>query len=123
MTTLLQKLLIPVIAGLAMTTVALAQPGPGMGQGGGPRMGRMAGSGPGAGWRANSANTPGFALMTEQERVEHQNRLRSMKTYQECTAYVSEHRAQMVTRAQEKGTTLRAYRNPCDMMKSRGWIQ
>lgn len=123
MTTLLKKLLIPMIAGLAMTTAALAQPGPGMGQGGGPGMGRMAGGGPGAGWRADSGNTPGFALMTEQERLEHQNRLRSMNSYEECTAYVSEHRVQMATRAQERGTTLRAYRNPCDTMKNRGWIK
>jgi hypothetical protein len=121
MTTLLKKLLIPMIAGLALATTALAQPGPGMG--GGPGMGRMGGGGPGAGWRADTGNTPGYVLMTEQERLEHQNRLRSMKTYQECSAYVSEHRAQMATRAQEKGTTLRAFRNPCDMMKSRGWIK
>jgi hypothetical protein len=119
MTTLLKKLLIPMVAALAVSTAALAQPGPGMGGGMGGGMGR----GPGAGWRASSGNTAGWTLMTQQERLEHQNRLRSTKTYQECTAYVSEHRAQMAQRAQAQGTTLRAFRNPCDMMKSRGWIK
>jgi hypothetical protein len=115
MTTLLKKLLIPMIAAVAVSTAAFAQPGPGMGGG----MGR----GPGGGWNASSGNTPGWTLMTQQERVEHQNRMRSMKTYQECSAYLSEHRAQMAQRAAAQGTTLRAFRNPCDMMKSRGWIK
>lgn len=120
MTTLLKTLLIPMVAVLAVSTAAFAQPGPGMGGGG---MGGGMGRGPGAGWNAGSGNTPGWALMTQQERVEHQNRMRSMKTYEECSAYLSEHRAQMAQRAQAQGTTLRAFRNPCDMMKNRGWIK
>ncbi len=79
--------------------------------------------GPGAGWRAGQGNTSGFTLMTEQERSEHQNRMRSMKTYDECTAYVGEHRAQMVARAQEKGITLQPPGSPCEIMKGRGRIQ
>jgi hypothetical protein len=85
--------------------------------------GAQAQPGPGAGWRASQGNTPGFTLMTQQERSEHQNRMRSMKTYDECTAYVGDHRAQMVARAQEKGITLQPPGSPCEMMKSRGLIQ
>jgi len=118
MTTLLKTLLIPMIAALAVSTAALAQPGPGMGGGMGGGMGRGAG-----GWNAAAGNTPGWALMTPEERTEHQTRMRSMKTYEECAAYVSEERGKMAARAQEQGTTLRAFRNPCDMMKSRGWIK
>jgi hypothetical protein len=121
MTTLLKKLLIPMVAALAMTTAAMAQPGPGMG--GGPGMGRMGGGGPGANWQGNRANTPGFALMTPQERSEHQNRMRSMQTYDECVAYTGEHHAQMAARAKEKGITLPAPRSPCEMMKARGRIK
>lgn len=119
MTSHFKTLWMPLFVAVMMTAGAQAQPGPGMG-GMGPGMG---GGGPGAGWRAGQGNTPGFALMSQQERIDHQNRMRSMRSYDECVAYVGEHHALMATRAQEKGIALQPPRNPCDMMKSRGRIQ
>lgn len=115
MNSLLKKSLLPLLATLLMAAGVQAQPGPGMGG--------MGGMGPGAGWRASQGNTAGFALMTQEERVEHQNRMRSMQTYDQCAAYVGEHHAQMAARAEGKGVALQAPRNPCDMMKNRGQIR
>lgn len=87
--------------------VALAQPGGGGGKGPGPGPGASAagmgmGGGPrAAGWGADY--TPGWALMTEQERNEHRERMRSMKTYEECAAYRDQHHEQMAARAKERG--------------------
>lgn len=48
----------------------------------------------------------GSQLMTEQERIEHRNTMRSMKTAQEREAYQLEHHKRMQERAKEKGVTL-----------------
>lgn len=37
-------------------------------------------------WAANKGNTWGWQLMTAEERTEHQTRMRSFKTYDECKA-------------------------------------
>ena len=44
--------------------------------------------------------------MTEQERLEHRNQMRSFKTQQEREAYQLEHHKRMQERAKEKGVTL-----------------
>lgn len=67
-------------------------PGMGMGPGGGRGAAR---------WGVD--DTPGWALMTPQEREQHRERMRSMKTYEECTRYQQEHHQQMVERARERG--------------------
>ena len=94
------------------TGIACAQggggtgPGPGpMGAGPGanaPGMGMGPGGGRGAA-RWGSDFTPGWALMTQQERNEHRDRMRSMNTYEECKAYVEQHHEQMAARAKERG--------------------
>jgi hypothetical protein len=96
---------------------ALAQGGPGAMGGGpamqgagpgasapgtGPRM--RGGRGPGPRWGADF--THGWALMTPAERTEHQQRMRSIKTYEECKTYMEQHREQMAARAKEKGKAL-----------------
>lgn len=94
--------------------VALAQPAGGRGPGAGP--GPMGagptastpgmGMGPGGGHgtaRWGSDYTPGWALMTQQERNEHRERMRSMKTYEECKTYQEQHHEQMAARAKERG--------------------
>ncbi len=95
--------------------VALAQGGGGKGPGAGP--GPMMGAGPassapgmgmGMGHGRGAAHwgsdyTPGWALMTEQERNEHRERMRSMKTYEECKTYQEQHHEQMAARAKERG--------------------
>lgn len=103
-----------VVATLVAVSAAgvLAQPGGGPGAGGGPR-----GPGPGAsapgmgmgpggragGGRWGADHTPGWALMTPQERNEHRDRMRSMQTYEDCKAYQQQHHQQMAARASERG--------------------
>jgi len=48
----------------------------------------------------------GSELMTEQERQEHRNKMRSFKTEQEREAYQLEQHKRMQQRAKEKGVTL-----------------
>lgn len=48
----------------------------------------------------------GSQLMTEQERVEHRNQMRNMKTEAEREAYRMEHHKRMQERAQAQGITL-----------------
>lgn len=77
-------------------------------------------------WAANRNNTWGYQLMTPQERTEHQAKMRSFKTYDECKAYQEENHKQMETRAKEKGVPLPAMRAGgfgCDNMKARGYLK
>lgn len=104
----LVKMLLPVVL-FAAATVAVGQPGGGPGPRGpgpgasSPGMGMGPGGGRGAGrWGADY--TPGWAMMTSQERDEHRNRMRAMTTYDECHAYQTQHHEQMVARAKERGT-------------------
>lgn len=48
----------------------------------------------------------GNHLMTEQERLQHRNKMRSLKTAQERETYQLEHHKRMQERAKEKGVTL-----------------
>jgi hypothetical protein len=74
------------------------------------------------GWNKNY--TPGWSLMTPQERTEWQTKMRGAKTYDECKAMQEEHHKSMEARATEKGITLPAPRqNGCDVMKARGLIK
>lgn len=111
---------------LLSSTMALAQGGPGAGPGAGGGMGagpRAAGAGPaasapgmgpGPGVRAGRQAmarwgddfTPGWALMTEAERKEHSERMRALKSHEECQAYMAQHRELMATRAKERGKTV-----------------
>lgn len=76
-------------------------------------------------WGANSGNTWGWQLMTPQERVEHQNKMRSFTTYDECKAYQEAHHQAMEARAKEKGVTLPATAGGygCDNMRARGFLK
>jgi hypothetical protein len=80
-----------------------------------------AGAGPCGGAGPGAGGMPGFALMTPEERAEHMAKLHGTKSMAECEAYVTQHRAAMVKRAQEQGKPLPAMRhNPCEMMKQQG---
>jgi hypothetical protein len=48
----------------------------------------------------------GSQLMTRQERIEHRNQMRTLKTQEERNAYRTEHHRKMQERAKEKGVTL-----------------
>lgn len=57
-------------------------------------------------WRASEENTRGWYLMTSEERIAHQARIRGFKTYDECRAYQAEHHRLMEARAREQGRPL-----------------
>lgn len=100
----------PAPAGAASAPVPGAGPGmgPGMGGGMGPGGGRGA-----ARW--GQGVTPGWALMTPEERMAHQTKMRSMTTRGECSAYIEQHHADMAARAKERGVAVPAVprRDPC----------
>jgi hypothetical protein len=104
---------IAVIAIVVATIAApvVAQMGPGMGGMG------MGGMGPGKGGRFafNQGNTPGWSLMSAEERTAHRDKMWSFKTFEECKAYQAEHHTAMEAKAKEQGKTLPAPRaNACD---------
>jgi hypothetical protein len=70
-------------------------------QGGPPASGPQRGMGPRA--MSGADFTPGWAMMSRQERDEHRAKMRSMQNYDECKAYVEQHREQMAARAKERG--------------------
>jgi hypothetical protein len=87
-------------AGLAMAQGGMG-PGPGASMPGG-------GMGPGGGPRYGAGVTPGWQLMSPEERTAHQAAMGNMKTQSECNAYVEKHHQDMVGRAKERGQTLPA---------------
>lgn len=100
---------------LTVATTAFAQMGPGMGGMGPGGKGRFA-------W--NQDYTPGWTLMTAQERTDWAIKMREVKTYDECKAVQEEHHKAMEARAAEKGIKLMPPRmNGCDVMKARGLIK
>jgi len=115
----------------ALSASVLAQPGPGAGPGAGMGMGM----GPGAGqmgpaargmrnMRFDQTNTPGWTLMSAEERTANQTKMRAVTTYDECKTVQAEQHASMEARAKEKGVTLNTPRqNACDVMKARGFIK
>ena len=60
------------------------------------------------GGRWGTAYTPGWSMMTPQERKAHQDKMRGMGNADECKTYMDEHHRQMADRAKEKGVTLPA---------------
>ena len=83
-------------AALAAFSVSIqAQMGPGPKGGPGPM-----------GPRFNEETTPGWTLMTPDERKAHQEKMLSFKDHAQCQAYMEGHRKQMDARAKEKGKTL-----------------
>ena len=100
----------PLLATLLVTlsATAFAQgpgPGPGPGARGGPRFGEGV--------------TPGWKLMSPEERREHQERMRAMQDPAECEAYMTEHHRLMESRAKERNQAL-PWKGPrpfCDFPK------
>ena len=107
----------------ALVAPVIAQPGPGMGGMGGMGMGGM-GPGKGGRYALNQGNTPGWSLMSPEERTAHRDKMWSFKTYDECKTYQAEHHKAMEAKAKEQGKTLPAPRaNACDRMKARGQLK
>lgn len=57
-------------------------------------------------WHANASNTPGWQLMTPQERLEHQARMRGFTNYDECRTYQLSHHELMEERATQRHVAL-----------------
>lgn len=57
-------------------------------------------------WRASEGNTTGWHLMSPEERIEHQAKIRGFKNYEDCHAYQLEHHKLMAARASEQGLQL-----------------
>jgi hypothetical protein len=89
---------------------AVAQPGPAasgpqrMGQGMGPGMGH----GPGMGPRFGADVTPGWSMMSAEERAAHQKAMSEAKTQAECVAARDQHHQAMAERAKARGQTMPA---------------
>lgn len=122
----LKSITLATLLGAALTASVLAQPGPGAGmQGAGPGTGPMGSGGGGMrGMRFDKNNTPGWTLMTAEERTANQAKMRAVKTYDECKLLQAEQHTAMEARAKEKGVVLNTPgKNGCDVAKARGLIQ
>jgi hypothetical protein len=78
----------------------------GMGMGGGQGMGNGLGMGMGG---------TAMSLMTPDERAEHQRRMSSFKSFEECRAYVDDLHRKLAARARERGVAMPAEppHDPC----------
>lgn len=127
-----------ITAALALAGSGLqAQPGPGAAAGPGPGAsapgpGASPMNGPGMGGgkprhhkqhhggRWGERYTPGWSLMSPEERDAHRQQMQAVKSYDECIAVRDKHREQMTARAKEKGlsTPPRApRRDACAVLK------
>ncbi len=98
-------------------------PGPG-GQGAGPPasapgMGMGPGMGRGRGAQYGPDYSPGWSMMTPEERSQQQARMRSMTNYDECKSYMAQQHEQMAARAKAQGTQVPAQprRDACAGLK------
>ncbi len=77
------------------------------------------GGGPHARWGKD--DTPGWPMMTAEERRAHREQMAGFKTYDECKAYVDRHHEEMMARAKEKGRPMPATprRDACAPLKAK----
>jgi hypothetical protein len=70
-------------------------------------------------WRANRGNTPGYAMMTREERNQHHQMMMGMKDHATCQSYMQEHHAKMMERAKERKQAVPAMprRDACGWLK------
>lgn len=59
-------------------------------------------------WRAGPNHTPGWSMMSEQERAQHHAQLQAAKTPEECQRVMDEHRRLMQRRAAERGMPMQS---------------
>jgi hypothetical protein len=72
-------------------------------------------------WRASETNTRGWQLMTPEERIAHQARVRSFTDHDVCETYRTQHHALMTERARQRGVSLNEGAHDfCDHLKSHG---
>lgn len=103
------QLLAAAAALLLAAGAAPAQPAAGAGPGPGASAPRGGPGGPArSGGRWGKDFTPGWSMMTESERKDHQAKMKSMTNYEDCKAYMEQHHQQMVSRAKEKSRAVPA---------------
>lgn len=56
--------------------------------------------------RFGPGNTPGWSLMTPQERADHRSKMMGFTNYEDCASYLAEHHAMMLERARKQGVKL-----------------
>jgi hypothetical protein len=56
--------------------------------------------------RFTERTTPGWSMMSAEERKAHKDKMAAFKDYNECQSYMAEHYKQMEERAKEKGKKL-----------------
>lgn len=90
------------------TTATVAQPGPGAGPGPGPGASApRGGMGPGRmGPRYGQGITPGWTMMTPEERTAHRQAMMGAKSHDECVALRDKHHQDMQARAKERGVAM-----------------
>jgi hypothetical protein len=73
----------------------------------------------GPGMPMNRDNTPGWSMMTPQERDAHQRKMMATTDAVQCRATMSEHHAQMAARAKQLGQPMppQPRNDPCAGMK------
>ena len=75
-------------------------------------------------WRAAEQNSYGWQLMSPKERIEHQTRMRSFTSYEECSEYQAEHHSQLAERARQAGIILQPKaQSACDQLQRRGQLK
>ncbi|HET6720929.1 MAG TPA: hypothetical protein VFH22_14850 [Rhodocyclaceae bacterium] len=131
-----RNLLLGALLGSLLALPASAQMGGGMG----PRDGMGQGPGMDPGTRPcadcgpgqrraraftfNHDNTPGWAMMSKEERKTHREKMLAFKSPEECSAYLTEHHQAMAARAKEQGKTVNPPRaNACERMQARGMFK
>ena len=129
MKTILRRVVIgciAVVTGASMAQPASAPgkgPGPG-GQGAGPPAsapgtGMGPGMGRGRGAMYGADYSPGWSMMTAEERSQHQAKMRAMASQDECRAYIAQQHEKMAARAKAEGKQLPAQprRDACAGLK------
>jgi hypothetical protein len=75
-------------------------------------------------WRADAHNIAGWNLMTPDERLEHQRRLRSTHTLRECRLYDADHRRHVEERARRRNAVVAPRSgSACDQLQAVGWFE
>ena len=67
--------------------------------------------------------TPGWSMMTPEERRAYSDKMRSFLAADECRSYNQQHMAEMQARAQERGRSVNsAATDPCTLLQQQGII-
>jgi hypothetical protein len=100
---------------LLLSGPVLAQSGGSGGHGMGPASAQKSTPAP----RYGTDYTPGWSMMSKEERNAHRKHMHELKTYEDCRAYLERHREQMAPRAREQGRNALAppRRDACAALK------